>query len=62
MERETAGNEAKADVHSYVNTVVGASSKCKIVIAYVHVDLKQLPVKYLLNIFTTDCQPHTASS
>ena len=29
-------------------------------IAYVHVGLKGLPVKYLLNIFTTDCQRHTA--
>jgi len=35
------------------------SSKCKIVIAYVHVGLKLLPVKYQLNIFTTDCQRHT---
>jgi len=30
------------------------------VIDYVHVGLKQLQVKYLLNIFTTDCQSHTA--
>jgi len=36
------------------------SNKCKIVIADVHVGLKQLQVKYLLNIFTTDCQCHTA--
>jgi len=32
----------------------------KIVIAYVHVGLKGLPVKYPLNVFTTDCQRHTA--
>jgi len=44
-----------------VNTVVKVcSSNCKIVIAYVHVGLKRLPDKYLLNIFTTDCQRHTA--
>jgi len=43
---------------SPLNTVVH-STKCKIVIAYVHVGLKGLQVKYLLNIFTTDCQRHT---
>jgi len=30
------------------------------VIDYVRVGLKRLQVKYLLNIFTTDCQRHTA--
>ena len=45
--------------HVYIGTVVWVcSSKCKIVIAYVQ---KGLPVKYLLIIFTTDCQRHTGN-
>jgi len=39
---------------------VHSRSVRKIVIAYVHVGLKGLPVKYPLNVFTTDCQRHTA--